>query len=449
MTFPEQLTFSWISQAYENGMTPYELLDEIICRAKRNDSKNIWIVKPSKELSSSYIENLPSDRGKAPLWGIPFAIKDNIDLAGVPTTAGCPDYAYIPKKHAFVVKRLIEAGAIPVGKTNLDQFATGLVGTRSPYGEVHNAYQPELISGGSSSGSAVSVALGMAAFSLGTDTAGSGRVPAMLNALIGYKPPLGAWSTGGVVPACESLDCVTVFTNRLEEAELVNRIAREYDTDCPWSRHYEKQRKKLPEKICLPVQEPAFFGRCAEIYRTKWHDAVDRIRNMGLAVEEIDISIFEQAAKLLYEGAYVAERWQALKGFVEDNPGKTLPVTEKILRSGAKPENTAAKLFENMHELQRYRHRTEELLENAVLILPTAGGTFTRDEVRKNPIETNSLMGLYTNHCNLLNLSAIAVPENSRDRCYPFGITIFGLSGSENLVCAMAELFLAGESDTV
>ena len=229
MYFPEKLTIRWIAQAYDEGMTPYELLDEIIRRAEKNEEKNIWIVKPSRELSAKYIDRLPADRGNYPLWGVPFSIKDNIDLESVPTTAACPDYSYIPEKSAFVVQRLIEAGAIPVGKTNLDQFATGLVGTRSPYGEVHNAYQPELISGGSSSGSAVSVALGMAAFALGTDTAGSGRVPAMLNTLVGYKPPLGAWSTSGVVPACASLDCVTVFANSLKEARLVDRFASVYD----------------------------------------------------------------------------------------------------------------------------------------------------------------------------------------------------------------------------
>lgn len=446
MYFPEKLTVRWIAQAYDEGMTPYELLDEIIRRAEKNEEKNIWIVKPSRELSAKYIDRLPADRENYPLWGVPFSIKDNIDLEGVPTTAACPDYSYTPEKSAFVVQRLIETGAVPVGKTNLDQFATGLVGTRSPYGEVHNAYQPELISGGSSSGSAVSVALGMAAFALGTDTAGSGRVPAMLNTLVGYKPPLGAWSTSGVVPACASLDCVTVFANSLKEARLVDRFASVYDENCIWAKAYEKKGEKLPEKICLPLEEPRFYGAFSHIYRKKWENAVQRIEELGIPVERIDISVFEKAAHILYEGAYVAERWQDLKEFIENRPGSTFSVTEKILRSGAKPENTAAKLFENLHDLQRYRHLAHRLLKNAVLILPTAGGSFTRDEVRQNPVETNSLMGLYTNHCNLLDLAAVAIPENEADKSYPFGITVFGRSDSENLICAVAERFSDSEA---
>lgn len=225
--FPEKITLTWVKQAYKNNeLTPYELVDEIIRRADAEKDKNIWITSPSHELSYKYIENLPENSESCPLWGVPFAIKDNIDLEGIPTTAACPDYAYIPEKSAFVVQKLIKAGAIPIGKTNLDQFATGLVGTRSPYGEVHNAHDPELISGGSSSGSAVAASLGMAVFSLGTDTAGSGRVPAMLNTLVGFKPPLGSWSTNGVVPACASLDCVTVFANSLDDALEVNKYAK-------------------------------------------------------------------------------------------------------------------------------------------------------------------------------------------------------------------------------
>lgn len=446
--FPEKLTLSWVKQAYKSKeLTPYELTDEIIRRANAAAEKNIWIVPPSHELTDKYIKNLPEDSESYPLWGIPFAIKDNIDLEEVPTTAACPDFAYTPKKNAFTVQKLIDAGAFPVGKTNLDQFATGLVGTRSPYGEVHNAYDPELISGGSSSGSAVAAALGMAVFSLGTDTAGSGRVPAMLNNLIGFKPPLGSWSTSGVVPACASLDCVTVFANKLEDALEVNKCASSYDIECIWSKkNEEKKFDGLPEKIYLPKEEPRFFGSNSEIYRSKWNKAVRRIEKLGIKTERIDYKMFYDAALILYEGAYVAERWLDLKNFVEANPGKTFPVTEKILRSGAASEKTASRLFEDLHNLQYYRHKTQELLENAVMIMPTAGGSFTRKQVRESPIETNNLMGLYTNHCNLLDLMAIAVPENSKDRNLPFGVTIFGLSDAENLVVNVSKKFLDSES---
>lgn len=445
--FPKKLTFQWVKQAYDhNELTPTELVDEIIRRSEKTKEKNIWIVPPSHELTNKYIDNLSSDRENYPLWGIPFAIKDNIDLESVPTTAACPDYSYIPPKSAFVVQRLIDAGAIPVGKTNLDQFATGLVGTRSPYGEVHNAYQSDLISGGSSSGSAVAVAAGLSVFSLGTDTAGSGRVPAMLNSLIGFKPSLGAWSTRGVVPACASLDCVTVFANNLSDAELINEIVKQYDSECIWSKKYEDKGKIIPKKIFLPKQEPKFFGSNAELHKDKWYRAIERVKNLGADVEYIDYTMFYEAALILYDGAYVAERWADLKDFVENNSGKTFPVTEKILRSGVTNDKTATALFKDLHKLQYYRHKTGELLKDAVMIMPTAGGTFTRDEVRADPVKTNSLMGLYTNHCNLLDLMAIAVPENTKDRNYPFGITIFGLADSENLVLTVAEKFLKTET---
>ncbi|MGO4273404.1 amidase family protein, partial [Paenibacillus sp. TAF58] len=223
---PEELSISWLREKYENQeLTPQEVIAAIVQRSSDDAGMNIWITPPTMELIQPYLEGLKSvSMADAPLWGIPFAIKDNIDLAGVPTTAGCAEYVYTPAEHSGVVERLIAAGAIPVGKTNLDQFATGLVGARSPYGDAHNALRPELISGGSSSGSAVSVARGQAAFSLGTDTAGSGRVPAALNQLVGYKPSLGAWPTKGVVPACASLDCVTVFAHSLDDALAVDGV---------------------------------------------------------------------------------------------------------------------------------------------------------------------------------------------------------------------------------
>ncbi len=446
MFFPEKLTCMWLKQAYKNGLKPEELIDEIIKRTEMYKDYHIWIVKPTMEILKQYFKKLPADRESLPLWGIPFAVKDNIDVANMPTTAACPDYSYIPTKNAFVVQQLIQAGAIPIGKTNLDQFATGLVGTRSPYGEVYNAYQSELISGGSSSGSAVSVALGMAAFSLGTDTAGSGRVPAMLNTLVGLKPAIGSWSTSGVVPACASLDCVTVFANNIQDAELIDTYAKGYDKECAWSRIFEEKGKILPKKVYLPMDEPTFYGDFAKQYQEKWNKAVCRIKRLGIKVEYIHYQMFEKAALILYEGAYVAERWQDLKDFIESHPKKIFPVTEKILRSGGAKEQTASKLFGNLHELQAYKQKTSELLKDSVMIMPTAGGTFTREQVRQNPIDTNSQMGLYTNHCNLLDLMAVAVPENSTDYNYPFGITVFGRSDNKNLVLSFAEKFLSSET---
>lgn len=294
--FPKKLTMTWIRNSYKEGsLSPEELAGEIVRRAEKYRDYNIWIVAPDLKRMMDYIEKLPKDMESLPLWGIPFAVKDNIDVAGSPTTAACPDYAYDPKEDAAVVKKLIGAGAFPVGKTNLDQFATGLVGTRSPYGEVKNALDPELISGGSSSGSAVSVALGMAAFSLGTDTAGSGRVPAALNCLVGYKPSLGAWSTKGVVPACASLDCVTVFANSLEDAEKVNLAARGVDEECCWSREYKEPLPKLPKKICLAKDGVTFYGPYEDIYKAKWEQAKKRIEDMGITI----FSLSDQEGEIL------------------------------------------------------------------------------------------------------------------------------------------------------
>lgn len=450
VTFPKRMSIGWLKKMYdEDRLTPMQVIEYILDRSESYKEYNIFITPPSASLIKPYIDNLINIDRKRPLWGIPFVIKDNIDLAGVPTTAACPAYSYVPEESATVVKKLIEAGAIPVGKTNLDQFATGLVGTRSPYGECHNALREEMISGGSSSGSAVSVALGLAAFGLGTDTAGSGRVPAMLNNLIGYKPPIGSWSTKGVVPACASLDCVTVFTVNMEDAELVDMVARGFDEECIWSRKIENKPNRLPEKVYLPVNEPEFFGTWENDYRRKWHSALERIKEIGkkkkIKIEYIDYKMFYDAALILYEGAYIAERWQDLKGFVENNPGATFPVTEEILRSGAKTEQTAAKLFGNLHDLQLYRHKAHLLLKNAVMIMPTAGGSFTREQVRQEPVAANSKMGLYTNHCNLLDMAATAIPQDTKDMDKPFGITVFGRYDNEDMIRGFSNLFLDEE----
>jgi allophanate hydrolase len=440
---PLELSISGLREKYRNQeLTPEQVVREIVNRAIQDADMNIWITPPSLDGVRPYLDRLASlDPASSPLWGIPFAIKDNMDLAGVPTTAGCPDYAYTPDKHAAVVEKLIAAGAIPLGKTNLDQFATGLVGVRSPYGETHNALREELISGGSSSGSAVAVARGHAAFSLGTDTAGSGRVPAALNRLVGYKPSLGAWSTQGVVPACASLDCVTVFAHSLADALVLDSAVRGVQAGDPWSRSIKRQPSKLPAKICLPKEAPAFFGPYAEAYRTAWDAAVWQLKQLQVPIVEVDTQLFSQAAAILYEGPWVAERWADLGGFIESHPGAAFPVTEQILRSGAAEAYTAASVFGAMHKLQSYKLEARKLLEDAVLVMPTTGGTWTREQVRQNPISTNRDMGEYTNHCNLLDLCAVAVPAGDAAADTPFGITLFALADSEDLICGAANAF--------
>ncbi|MGG2991518.1 allophanate hydrolase [Paenibacillus macerans] len=444
-SFPRELTIPWLREGYLSGaFTPADVVGEILRRVGEDRGMNIWIAPPSPESVAPYLERLrDADPAVIPLWGIPFAIKDNIDWTGAETTAGCPAYAYRPDENAAVVERLIAAGALPLGKTNLDQFATGLVGTRSPYGETHNALRPELISGGSSSGSAVAVARGHAVFALGTDTAGSGRVPAALNNLVGYKPSLGAWPVRGVVPACASLDCVSVFAHTLEDALAVDDAVRGPDARDPWSRPLPRAAARLPRRLCLPDQAPAFHGPFAEAYRAAWEQALRRLEALGVPVEYVDGGLFAEAASLLYDGPWVAERWAALGGFVEAHAEAVFPVTGQVLRSGADPRHTAAALFTAKHRLQLLKLEARRLLADAVLALPTCGGTWTREQLRANPVGANSDMGRYTNHCNLLDLCAAAIPTGFAGNGLPFGITLFGTAEQEALVCGLARLFLS------
>lgn len=446
INMPQTLSIHDLKKNYlSKKLTPEAVCKEIVKRAEADKEFNIWITPPSMDMIQPYLDGLKHmDPEQTVLWGIPFAIKDNIDLADVPTTAGCADYSYTPTEHATAVQRLIEAGAIPIGKTNLDQFATGLVGTRSPYGETKNALYPDLISGGSSSGSSVSVARGLASFSLGTDTAGSGRVPAALNRLVGFKPSLGAWPVKGVVPACASLDCITVFANSLTDTLLVDEVARGFEENDPWSREVKRDTNALPEKILLLKEEPEFFGPFANEYRQAWEHAVDRIKSLSIPIDFIDGNYLSEAASTLYDGPWVAERWSDLGSFISSNAEAVFPVTEKVLRNGANPDYDAASVFKAIHKLQVFKQKAHQQLKNAVLIMPTSGGTWTRDQVRENPIETNSKMGLYTNHCNLLDLCAIAVPGDDAAKNLPFGITMFSSYVNEHLIAGLSDLFLNG-----
>ena len=436
-----KLTIASVKELYQKGkVTPKKLIEQIIQKTEEYEDMNIWSVPPALERIEQYIDHLGNmDFEAKPLWGIPFAIKDNIDLAHVPTTAGCKAYEYVPEKSATVVERLVEAGAIPIGKTNLDQFATGLVGTRSPYGEVSNALRKELISGGSSSGSAVSVAVGLTAFALGTDTAGSGRVPAALNHLVGFKPTCGAWPLKGVVPACASLDCVTVFAHSTEEAMIVDKVVRGLDQKDRWSKNVVRKEEKLPEVVYLPEQEPEFYGPFARQYQKAWTETLQRIEMLGCQVKKADLTFYQKAALLLYGGPCVAERWSDLGSFIKTHGEDIFPVTRTILETGDRPDYTAAYLYETMHQLMEYKRLSRNLLENAVMIFPTCSGTYTRDEVRENPIDTNSDMGKYTNHCNLLDMCAIAVPGMDAEETLPFGVTVFGLADAEHKIVAVAK----------
>lgn len=442
------LSITSLQKAYEDGsLTPRQVVSEILQRIDdyMEMESAVFITPPSWELVQSYIEKLEQVDPKAlPLYGIPFVIKDNINWVDSKTTAACPAYSYTPIDNATVVNRLIEAGAIPLGKTNMDQFATGLTGTRSPYGVVKNALNEQLISGGSSSGSAVAVALGFASFALGTDTAGSGRVPAALNGLYGLKPSRGAWSVKGIVTTCESLDCITVFANELEDVYKVDAVVRGFDSADIWSRELPLKQASLPSMIILPRNELTFFGPYAKEYEETWKRTVKRIENMDIPIRYMDISYIQEASSILYEGPWIAECWSGIGEFVERRPNEIYNITYKLLRESENISYTATELFETMHHLQGLKSRAMQDLKDAILFLPTTGGTWTIEEVKKDPIRTNQLLGLYTNHCNLLDLAAISVPVDLATTNVPFGITLFSRYDEEHLLNGLASAMHSG-----
>jgi len=417
-------------EGYHIGrFTPTEVVEEVLARIEAVSGNPIWISRLDRQAMLAYAEALrEASPATHPLYGIPFAIKDNIDLAGLPTTAACPDYAYRPEANAFVVQRLIEAGAIPVGKTNLDQFATGLVGVRSPYGICRNSFSDDHLAGGSSSGSAVAVALGLVSFALGTDTAGSGRVPAAFNNLVGLKPTRGLLSTRGVVPACRSLDTVSIFALDSRDAARVLRVAAVYDKADPYARPVRPPRHGHG----IPAQNfrfgvPAgaqldFFGDADSegLYR----NAVESLEALGGEALEIDFSPFLEAARLLYEGPWVAERYLVVKELLHEKPAALLDVTRRIIAAGA--GGTAAEAFAAHDRLAELRRATEGVWnEVAFVVTPTAGTLYRIDEVAADPVRLNANLGYYTNFMNLLDLAAVAVPAGFRDDGLPNGVTLF------------------------
>ncbi|MDT5129990.1 MAG: allophanate hydrolase [Mycobacterium sp.] len=408
--------------------------------AARGDDGTWLSTVPREELlaAAAAIENRPGAR-TLPLYGVPFGVKDSIDVEGVPTTLSCPDYAYVPSTTAPAVRRLLDAGALYVGKTNLDQFATGLNGTRTPYPIPRSVYGADMISGGSSSGSALAVALGQVPFAVATDTAGSGRVPAALNGVVGFKPSRGLISTVGLVPACKSLDCISVMAGCIDDVDRVFDVMVARDDDDAWSRDSGPRYAGAPIRVGLPpVGELEFFGD-------------DEMRGAHLGFRDhlarhatiVDVSLepFLAAGALLYQGPWVAERLVEFGDFLNERPESIHPVVRDILRSGEK--YTAVQVFAALQRLQELKAQVGRLWQTMdVLVVPTIGTTFTVDEVLARPIDCNTMLGHYTHFGNLLDLLGVAVPLGVAADGRPFSAMLLGAALSDDTVLQLAAQIL-------
>lgn len=431
------LSIARLHSLYKSGAaTPAQVISEIYDRIEAQPLNPIWISLVPREQVLARATSLNSE---LPLLGIPFAVKDNIDVAGIPTTAGCPAYAFTPQSDAFAVNRLQRAGAILIGKTNLDQFATGLVGTRSPYGACSCVFDSRYISGGSSSGSAVAVASGLVTFSLGTDTAGSGRVPAAFNNIFGLKPSRGLLSATGVLPACRSLDCVSIFALSANDAREVFDAAIANDPEDPFSRTYPPDAAWLPRQLRIGTpraEQLEFFGD--QEYKRLYQRALNLLVEQGHTLVEIDFDPFRAVAELLYAGPYVAERFAAVGDFVKNHLGDVNSVVASIVTAAERW--TAADAYRALYKLEALRKETDAAWSRMdVLILPTTATTYTIEQVHADPMKLNSRLGYYTNFANLLDLCGVAVPAGFTKAGLPFGVTVFSRAFLDKELLAFAQ----------
>lgn len=445
MTAPDRLSARAIAAAVNAGTTSAAaVIEATLARLAAYDAiqPQVWISRMDPEAllaQARAIDARVAAGEHLPLAGVPYAAKDNIDVAGMATTAACPAFAYTPEASATVIAKLEAAGAICVGKTNLDQFATGLVGTRSPYGAPRNASNLAYVSGGSSSGSAVAVAAGLVAFALGTDTAGSGRVPAAFNHLVGLKPSKGRWSTQGLVPACRSIDCITVFTDQLADAQLVDSVVAGFDAADPFSRPLTD----VPitgQRIGVPRPEQrVFFG---DLQAEELYQRALAVLGQTHELVEVDIAPLLEAAQLLYGGPWVAERTAAVESLLRDNPEAIDPTVRSILEPGL--AMSAVETWNGIYRLASLARHAEALWgEVDALAFPTTGTTYRVAELEVAPVALNSNLGRYTNFVNLLDMAAVAVPAGARHNGTGFGITLIGPAHSDLALIAMAQDYLA------
>ncbi len=439
-------TVAEILAAHRAGtMTPAETVARSFQRIHDHGDPAVFITLRAEKDAQAEAEALAGkDAARLPLYGVPVAVKDNIDAAGMSTTAACPAFSYMPTHDATAIARLRAAGAIIIGKTNLDQFATGLVGVRSPYGIPKNPVRNDLIPGGSSSGSAIAVSAGLVPLALGTDTAGSGRVPAMLNNIVGLKPSLGLISTAGVVPACRTLDCISVFSLTVDDAMTALKVMAGTDGADPFSRERPLgEMTELPAKLRLGVPRKGqliFFGdrQSEQLYA----EAIERWAALGATLVEFDLEPFYETARLLYEGPWVAERYLVIRDLLASSPQSIHPVTREITAAGARL--TAAETFAALYRLQALRRVAERAFASMdAIVLPTAPTVYSTTQVLANPIELNSRLGTYTNFVNLLDLCGLALPSAMRPDGAPFGITLLAPAGRDALLASIGRVFHA------
>ena len=427
----------WLSAYREQALSPRETL--LALREQLSCDDSAWIYIVSADELNSQLDALDAlgEPNSLPLYAVPFAVKDNIDVAGIPTTAACPAFTYIPDADATSVARLKAAGAIVIGKTNLDQFATGLVGTRSPYGAVPNAFKSEYVSGGSSSGSAVAVARGQVPFSLGTDTAGSGRVPAGFNNIVGLKPTKGRFSTKGVVPACRSLDCVSIFSLTIDDAELVASLMEGFDIADGYSRKTPAPAMQFPTKprFAIPAS-PNWFGD--EQAQAAWEFTLEKMRALDVELVELDFTPMFALAQLLYGGAWIAERHAAIGDFMKDHTDEMNEVVRSIVEKAANFSATEA--FKSEYQRADLTQQIQSLMSGFdALLVPTSPRHPTIAQVTADPIIVNSQLGTYTNFVNLADLSALALPAAIRADGLPFGITLIARAWQDNALAAFGK----------
>ncbi|UVE18743.1 allophanate hydrolase [Pseudomonas sp. LS44] len=434
-----------LKAAYREGQTtPRQLITALREQAAAlNPDYHLFIHLLSVAELEPYLTALDSQSPDSlPLYGVPFAIKDNIDLAGVPTTAACPAFTYTPDSSATLVAQLIALGAVPLGKTNLDQFATGLNGTRSPYGACPNSVLPEYPSGGSSSGSSLAVALGVASFALGTDTAGSGRVPAALNNLVGLKATKGLISTTGLVPACRTLDCITYFTATAREASQLLALTAKRDPRDAYSRANPLWNDASAFGAPRPgfrfgVPEQLEFLGCAES-PALFAASIEQLKALGGEAVEIDFAPFLEAACLLYEGPWVAERYSLAGALIEQQPDAVLPVIRAVLEKA--PGVSGVDTFRALYRLQALKASCDDILKGLDCVLtPAYPRPVTLAELAAEPVKRNSDLGYYTNFMNMLDYAAVAVPAGFMANGLPWGVTLFGRAFTDQYLLGLAD----------